>query len=254
MNNGNIWYAWIDYSGVSQRLETRLSEVPIRPLAPTLMATVNLASILGYTNIPLSGQVLVNGGFENEPNWGGGVSYDGGETALVTNQLPGWTVQPGHAVTIHTRNMYLVISGQYGANTDGEGYNGHNANFYQDFSSGLIYTYTLSFNWQSWGLTGVTPQMQLTKLKVSVADTVTGGVLFTGLYSYDTSFGPVHLVTTNFFGTGNPLRLRIEETPETGVNDNMRSCINNFRISGALQTHMRTCVAKWNGGKCHASA
>ena len=229
MNNGNIWYAWIDYSGVSQRLETRLAEVPIRPLTPTLTATVNLASILGSTNIPLSGQVLVNGGFENEPNWAGGVSYDGGETALVGNELPGWTVQPGHAVTIHTRNIYLVISGQYGANADGEGYNGHNANFYQDFNSGLIYTYTLSFNWQSWGLTGVTPQMQLTKLKVSVADTVTGGVLFTGLYSYDTSFGPVHLVTTNFFGTGNPLRLRIEETPETGVNDNM-FVVDNFSV------------------------
>jgi len=229
LNNGNLWYAWIDYSGVSQRLETRLAEVPIRPLAPTLTANVNLASVLGSTNIPLSGQLLVNGGFENEPNWAGGVSFDGGETALVGNELPGWTVEPGHAVTIHTRNMYLVISGQYGANADGEGYNNHNANFYQDFNSGLIYTYTLSFNWQSWGLTGVTPQRQLTQLKVSVADTVTGGVLFTGLYSYDTSFGPVHLVTTNFFGTGNPLRLRIEESPETGVNDNM-FVMDNFSV------------------------
>jgi hypothetical protein len=50
MNDGNIWYAWIDYEGVSQDLEVRLSEIPVRPLAPTLAVSVNLPSILGGTN------------------------------------------------------------------------------------------------------------------------------------------------------------------------------------------------------------
>ncbi len=50
MNNGNIWYAWVDYEGVSQDLQVRLSEIPIRPLAPTLDVGVDLPSILGDTN------------------------------------------------------------------------------------------------------------------------------------------------------------------------------------------------------------
>jgi transposase InsO family protein len=33
-----------------------------------------------------------------------------------------------------------------------------------------------------------------------------------------------------------------------------RSCINNFRISGALQTHPPTCVGMRNVGKCFALA
>ena len=50
VNDGNIWYAWIDYEGVSQDLEVRLSKIPVRPLAPTLAVSVNLPSILGGTN------------------------------------------------------------------------------------------------------------------------------------------------------------------------------------------------------------
>ena len=50
MNNGNVWYAWVDYEGVSQDLQVRLSEIPIRPKAPILDVTVDLPSILGTTN------------------------------------------------------------------------------------------------------------------------------------------------------------------------------------------------------------
>ena len=50
MNNGNVWYAWIDYFGQAKRLEVRLSEVPIRPLTNTLAATVDLPMFLGATN------------------------------------------------------------------------------------------------------------------------------------------------------------------------------------------------------------
>ena len=50
VNDGNIWYAWVDYKGVSQDLEVRLSAIPVRPLAPTLAVSVNLPSVLGGTN------------------------------------------------------------------------------------------------------------------------------------------------------------------------------------------------------------
>ena len=49
MNNGNIWYAWIDYDGVSQDLEVRLSETPARPLTNILATKISLPSILRST-------------------------------------------------------------------------------------------------------------------------------------------------------------------------------------------------------------
>ena len=229
LNDGNIWYAWIDYDGVHGLLEVRLAQGPVRPPAVTLAAVVNLPGILGGTNVVATGNLLTNGDFESEPNWGGGVSYDGGETALVGSELPGWTIEPGHAVTIHNSpGPYLVISNTYSVNTDGEGYNGHNANFYQDFDSTTLASYALTFNWQSWGQYG-TPTTS--KLMVSVTDTVTSAVLFTGLYSYDGSAPhPVHLVTANFPGTGHPLRLRVEESPESGYNDNTYM-VDNFSVT-----------------------
>jgi hypothetical protein len=45
MNNGAVWYAWIDYNGTT--IELRLSQTSVRPGPPTLSYAVNLASVLG---------------------------------------------------------------------------------------------------------------------------------------------------------------------------------------------------------------
>jgi len=45
LNNGAVWYAWIDYNG--SVLELRLNQVNARPVAPTLSHTVNLATVIG---------------------------------------------------------------------------------------------------------------------------------------------------------------------------------------------------------------
>lgn len=50
MNNGNIWYSWIDYNGVTDLLEVRLSEVNLRPAAAILSLTRDLAADLGSTS------------------------------------------------------------------------------------------------------------------------------------------------------------------------------------------------------------
>lgn len=44
MNDGNIWYSWIDYNGLTHDLEVRLAQSNSRPLSPTLSHNVNLAS------------------------------------------------------------------------------------------------------------------------------------------------------------------------------------------------------------------
>lgn len=45
MNDGNVWYAWVDYNGTV--LEMRLSQTNQRPAAATISHTVNLASVIG---------------------------------------------------------------------------------------------------------------------------------------------------------------------------------------------------------------
>jgi len=50
MNNGAIWYAWVDYNGVTKQLEVRLAEVNSRPAVAFLSRAVDLVSELGTTN------------------------------------------------------------------------------------------------------------------------------------------------------------------------------------------------------------
>jgi hypothetical protein len=47
LNNGAIWFAWIDYNG--SVLELRLNQANVRPAAPTLTHAVNLATVIGTT-------------------------------------------------------------------------------------------------------------------------------------------------------------------------------------------------------------
>jgi hypothetical protein len=50
MNNGAVWYSWIDYNGATNLLEVRLAEVDVRPSAAILSLTRDIAADLGTTN------------------------------------------------------------------------------------------------------------------------------------------------------------------------------------------------------------
>ena len=182
-----------------------------------------LVIVLGYPQLA-SANLLTNGDFESEPNWGvntGGCYFDPNCTALTGSQLPGWTIEPGHAVTIHN-TYYPTISGAYSVNTDGEGYNGHNANFYQDFATSSGQKYNLQFDWKTW-YSNTTPH-----LDVSVIDTVTSTVLYDGNFPWNSN--ALNHEDSVFTGTGNALRLRIQEIPESGFNDNSY-IIDNFSVT-----------------------
>lgn len=165
--------------------------------------------------------VLVNGDFENMPNWGAGISGDGGYTLLIASAIPGWTIEANHGATIHNTAAYPYISGTYSLNTDGEGWNGHNVDMYQDFASIVGQQYNLSFDWKNW-YGDTTP-----RLDVSVVDTVTNAVLAQG--NYGQSAG-LHTESFDFFGTGNALRLRVKCAPESGYNDNA-FIVDNFAVN-----------------------
>jgi hypothetical protein len=144
------------------------------------LTTAVLAAFFGAGGLAKA-NLLVNGDFENEPNFGPGATINDsffGFVVLSGSQLPGWTIEPGHGLTIHNP-ANPTISGTYTAELDGEGYNGHSANFYQDFASVKGASYAFSFDWKSWE-----NNAPATKFEVSVSDPTTGATLFDALYGY----------------------------------------------------------------------
>jgi hypothetical protein len=232
-----VFTSGIGINGRNKFMKNKISQFSGLSLAVVAV----LAAQLSTASAQSAANLLVNGDFESEPNWGGGVSHDGGYTALTGSQIPGWTIEPGQAVTIHIApGSYLVISNSFSANTDGEGWNGHNANFYQDFSSTAGISYAFACDWQSWGY--IDPPTT-NALKISVTDTVTGNGLFAGFYYYDGAGAhPVHHVAANFIGTGNALRLRVEESLESGYNDNTFVVDNFSVVAGPLALLHPVCV------------
>ena len=65
-----------------------------------------------------------------------------------------------------------------------------------------------------------------TLLQVSIVDLTTAAVLFNQTYSFDTV---LHHESTTFLGTGDMLRLRIQENPQSGFNDN-QFIVDNFSV------------------------
>src|SRR5688572_18833831 len=49
-NDGAVWFVWVDYNGVTDVLEARVSNTASRPANPNVSTTVNLPGILGTTH------------------------------------------------------------------------------------------------------------------------------------------------------------------------------------------------------------
>ncbi len=177
----------------------------------TRTALVLVLATAGFACQANAVELLSNGGFESEPNWGGGISHDGGYTAFTGTDIPGWIVADGHAATIHN-HVYPWISGSYSLNTDGEGYNSHNVDIYQDFTPDAGSLNTLTYAWKVWYINAVP------RLDVSVTDLTDSSVLYHGNFGQPDLL--LHNESSNFVGNGHTLRLEIKESPETGLNDN----------------------------------
>lgn len=198
------------------RLHTQLRTLAIA-LFPLLLAPT----------VAHAADILVNGDFEADlaSTWNNGVSHNTGYTELSGAQLPGWTIESGYSVTIHNTTSYPTISGAYSVNMDGEGRNGHNANLYQDFASASGTSYTLNYDWAIWN-TNATPT-----LKVSVIDISNAQEIYSGTFGGNSAAsGVTQHVATSFLGTGNTLRLRIQEGVESGFNDNT-FIVDNFSVT-----------------------
>jgi hypothetical protein len=205
-----------------------------------LLVVTTLTVILNGVGQAKAENILINGDFESEPSFG-----SGGWAVFTGNQIPGWTIVPAHAVTVHlSGSSNPTISGNYTVNTDGEGYNGHDGDFFQDFNTMASVRYALDFDWESWWNTSAA------NLVITITDNVTNGILFNGTYGYDGELA-LHHVSENFTGTGNSLRLEIQESPEDGVNDN-KYLVDNFNVEAVPEPASLTmlCISAVVVGGC----
>lgn len=174
------------------------------------MNRIALFGCIGMGGIA-NANILVNGGFEDMPNWGYGPAGDAFYTLLIGDMVPGWTIEAGYGATFHNSVAYPTITGEYSLNTDAEGYNGHNVNIYQDCASLAGEAYELSFDWLGWSPDSVT------RLDVTLVDLVTETLLAEGNYDQGSALNHASFA---FTGTGNVIRLRVKCAPESGRNDN----------------------------------
>ena len=119
MNDGNIWYAWIDYTGAKGLLEVRLSETPIRPLPATLAAIVNLPAILSVTNVYVGFTGATGAGWNQQDilSW----KFMALPTARFTARYALTNISPSFTLTngIAFKNFSYSISGVFYTNTYG---------------------------------------------------------------------------------------------------------------------------------------
>lgn len=182
-------------------------------------AVLSAALVLCLTGSSARAELLINGDFENQPNFAPASSS---WVALTGNQIPGWTIAQDHYATVHRAGAEQTIAGKYSVNTDGEGRNGNNIYMYQDFGSSLGDSLQLSFQWMGW------QRDNNIQLNISLTDLSTSATLFNGLYTSD-GLLQAHTVTADFLGTGSLIRLLVRETPQSGRNDNL-FLVDNFSV------------------------
>ena len=95
MKNGAIWYAWVDYNGVTDELDVSLSETDVRPSTPDLTETIDLdsSSILGSSPEVYAGFTSGTGGaYDNTDilSWQFNDTYD--PIGVVPDTGPGLSV------------------------------------------------------------------------------------------------------------------------------------------------------------------
>ena len=65
LNDGTVWYSWIDYDGASDSLEVRLSQTDTRPVSTLLSHIVGLTTILESSSAYFGFTSGTGGGFGN---------------------------------------------------------------------------------------------------------------------------------------------------------------------------------------------
>jgi hypothetical protein len=95
-DNGQKWFAWVDYDGTTNSLTARWSQTAVRPTSPMLSLTTDLPSILGTTDVFVGFTAGTGAGFgeHNILSWNFVNQFQpGGAPPPTTTPEPGtWTL------------------------------------------------------------------------------------------------------------------------------------------------------------------
>jgi len=99
-NDGAVWFVWVDYNGVTDVLEARVSNTASRPANPNVSTTVNLPVILGTTNafVGFTSGTGAGGGTHEILSW----NLVGAFAPVGTTPTPGPTLTPTAPVATST--------------------------------------------------------------------------------------------------------------------------------------------------------
>lgn len=89
MNDGDVWYSWVDYDGASQNLEVRLALTPDRPAEASMSRNVNLVEVLQQPNafVGFTSGTGAAGGSHDILSFAFRNSYN--PVTIITNPPPG---------------------------------------------------------------------------------------------------------------------------------------------------------------------
>lgn len=90
MNDGATWHAWVDYDGVTDLLEVRISTSPVRPASALIGMTVDLVAVLGQTTAfaGFTSGTGAGGGTHEITCWNMDRTYD----PVLCGQEQAWTM------------------------------------------------------------------------------------------------------------------------------------------------------------------
>lgn len=89
-DNGNVWYAWVDYNGATQTLEARWAQTAVRPVGAGLSYTRDLAALLGSSDVFVGFTAATGSGYgeHNILSWNFVNAFQPGGATPPTSTVP----------------------------------------------------------------------------------------------------------------------------------------------------------------------
>lgn len=117
-NDGSVWYAWIDYNGLTDLLEIRVSQINVRPVTATTSVTLDLPAELGSPNafVGFTSGTGGAGGNHDILSW----TFINAFNPVGLNAAPTAAAGPDQSVTQTTGPTSVTLNGAGSTDPDGD--------------------------------------------------------------------------------------------------------------------------------------
>jgi hypothetical protein len=113
-NNGNVWYTWVDYDGIT--LQISYSESDVKPASPQLTQQIDLRSLLGSSAVQMGFTAGTGAAWENQDIlfWNlNGSKVDFAQSGVVNGDFSagnsGFLSDYSYVTAIYSQTQYTVV-------------------------------------------------------------------------------------------------------------------------------------------------